>query len=265
MRDDGDMTLLRHVLRLLFLPGRLLIGWFDRRRGENEVGPLNTFQQGSVHVFVGFCVFALLAGSTSTPPRTPTSATVASGTVATTPVTTTRLPQRIPQAPPMGEHVTVARVIDGDTFELTDGRKVRVLGIDSCEKDTPGGESATVNATTLLTGREPVYLLTEPGVTTDRYGRYLRYVQAGPEDFGMSMVKHDHTGVYQGDNDASAKYIARLYEYDLAYAVNPPAGRDCGEALLATEPDSDPGPVYVPDNDDDDDHESRFCRKRWWC
>jgi endonuclease YncB( thermonuclease family) len=264
MRDDGDMTLLRHALRLLFLPGRLLIRWFDRRRSENDVGPLNAFQRGSVHVFVGLCAFALLMGGTSAPPRAPVSASVATGTVTTVAPPSTTIPaQRIPQAPPMGERVTVARVIDGDTFELTDGRKVRVLGIDSCEKDTPRGESAIINATTLLLGHAPVYLLTEPGVTTDRYGRHLRYVQAGPEDFGTSMVMYDHTGVYQGDNDASEKYIAWLYENDLTYAINPPAGRDCGEPLPTTEPDSDPGPVYVPDNDDD--REGRFCRKRWWC
>lgn len=37
------------------------------------------------------------------------------------------------------QQVTVTKVIDGDSLELSDGRTIRVLGIDSCEMNTPGG------------------------------------------------------------------------------------------------------------------------------
>ena len=37
----------------------------------------------------------------------------------------------------------VLRVIDGDTIELADGRRVRYIGIDSPERDQPGYDSAT--------------------------------------------------------------------------------------------------------------------------
>jgi endonuclease YncB( thermonuclease family) len=126
------------------------------------------------------------------------------------------------------EQVTVTKVVDGDSLELADGRTIRVLGIDSCEMNTPGGQQAKSAAETQL-GTGPVTLTSEPGVDLDRYGRHLRYVQVGSVDLGESLVRHDHTGVYQdGDNDASDAYVQRLYANDLTYAANPPSGRECG-------------------------------------
>jgi endonuclease YncB( thermonuclease family) len=126
------------------------------------------------------------------------------------------------------QQVTVTKVIDGDSLELSDGRTIRVLGIDSCEMNTPGGQQAKSAAETQL-GTGPVTLTSEPGVDLDRYGRHLRYVQVGSVDLGESLVRHDHTGVYQdGDNDASDAYVQRLYANDLTFAANPPSGRECG-------------------------------------
>ena len=138
--------------------------------------------------------------------------------------------------------MTISDVIDGDTFELTDGRQVRVLGIDSCEIDTPGGREAELEALPLQGG--DVILRAEPGVDTDRWGRLLRYVQTvvgGGQigDYGLYMVRYDHTGVYQGDNDASDEYVQQLYAADLVYAENPPSGRECGE------PDPPPPPTTL--------------------
>jgi endonuclease YncB( thermonuclease family) len=42
-------------------------------------------------------------------------------------------------------------VVDGDTFWTSDGRKIRVLGIDSCEASTYGGTEATAMAKSQLT------------------------------------------------------------------------------------------------------------------
>jgi micrococcal nuclease len=68
-------------------------------------------------------------------------------------------------AAPDGERAMVATVIDGDTFQLTDGRKVRVLGIDSCEdtgkNKTPGRAQATTQAGVLDDNQ--VILTAEPG------------------------------------------------------------------------------------------------------
>ena len=135
-------------------------------------------------------------------------------------------------------------MIDGDTFELN-GRRVRVLGIDSCELETPGGGRAKLQAEALLLGRA-VTLQTEPGVDTDRNGRLLRYVSVAGTDFGDQMVTYDHTGVYEGDNDASATYVARLQGADTS-------GRTCGAFPVTTTtepaPEPDDDDVDVPDVD----------------
>lgn len=172
-----------------------------------------------------------------------------------------------------GERVTVSRIIDGDTFELTDGRTIRVLGIDSCEIGTVEGDFAKSSAESDLTSTTyPVTLTEEPGVDTDQYGRHLRYVQSGydREDFGLEMVRWDHTGVYQGRNDASPGYVAQLYANDLKYASNPPSGRECGGSSAPASSGSDVD-VYV-DTDDSGDYNmpdgaltGGYCARKWWC
>lgn len=179
------------------------------------------------------------------------------GPVVTTPSPAARPAPAEPVVPPGSERVGVARVVDGDTFELVDGRRVRVLGIDSCEAGTLGGRRATERAETLLLGTV-VTTTREPGVDRDRYGRELRYVQVayGPyddaEDFGEDMVTFDHTGVYSGRNDASDEYLARLRDADRA------SGRSCSER---------PAPDYVPvpGGEDDDWDKPRICHRKWWC
>ncbi|MBW0102756.1 thermonuclease family protein [Pseudonocardia sp. KRD291] len=172
-----------------------------------------------------------------------------------------------------GEAVTVTEVVDGDTFRTGDGREIRVLGIDSCEKGTYGGGLAVADAEqTLTTGYGgPVTLTVQAGVDTDRNGRHLRYVQFGDdhEDFGEYMVANDHTGVYQGRHDASPDYVARLYALDTKYSTNPPSGRECGDPTPAPVT-GDTGPSYSYDGDDDVNMPDGaltggYCARKWWC
>lgn len=180
---------------------------------------------------------------------------------------------------PGGEEVKVSRVIDGDTFELVDGRKVRLLGVDSCEMETYAGPQAQRMARTRI-GGATVWLVREPTAPdTDRYGRLLRYVQyrhAGDvEDLGLELVQWDHTGIYTDSKgrqggDASAEYLEQLRAADTEFSRNPPSGRECDDPFppsATTGGDDDSGVYIDTDDDDDDDHhrESRFCRKRWWC
>jgi micrococcal nuclease len=197
-------------------------------------------------------------GGNDTPPA-PASAPAPSATTApglphytpTPTTTTTTAPTTAPAVP--ANAVQVTRVIDGDTFEVTGGRTIRVLGIDSCEANTYGGQQATAAASMKLAGKT-VTLTAEPtGDDRDRYDRELRYVQVGGSDFGSAMVRATHTSVYAGDNDASAAYVSDLRAMDTN-------GRTCA-APATTEGDTY---VNVPDGDDDGG-ESRFCRGRAWC
>lgn len=76
------------------------------------------------------------------------------------------------------ETATVRLVIDGDTFELTDGRRVRMLGIDAPEAASPEhpAEPCADDSTTWLRSRiesRPVNLQI---TGQDRYGRSLAWV-----------------------------------------------------------------------------------------
>lgn len=83
------------------------------------------------------------------------------------------------------ELVTVSRVIDGDTIELADGRKVRLIGVNTPESTTrtePFGKEASNYTKSKLEGKQ-VYLQRDVS-ETDRYGRYLRLVWLDvPNDF----------------------------------------------------------------------------------
>jgi micrococcal nuclease len=79
-----------------------------------------------------------------------------------------------PRAGVVVEKVRAKRVIDGDTIVLEDGRKVRLVGINTPEK----GESFAVEATELtrrlVLGRE--LSITQDAERKDRFGRSLAYV-----------------------------------------------------------------------------------------
>lgn len=117
------------------------------------------------------------------------------------------------EPPPVVGLVTVTRVIDGDTIEIETGRKIRVLGIDSCEIGTLGGGRARAEGRLLLLPQQ-VTLKMEPGITTDPYDRDLRYViLEGGRDYSEVMVVSDHTSVYPGGH-APKEYEDKLRAID---------------------------------------------------
>lgn len=85
----------------------------------------------------------------------------------------------------------VKRVVDGDTIELEDGKKVRLIGINTPESTTkhePYGKEASNYTKSELEGKT-VYL--EKDVSeTDRYGRLLRYVWINiPKDKSETEIR----------------------------------------------------------------------------
>ncbi len=79
-----------------------------------------------------------------------------------------------------GEQVTVTKVIDGDTFEIQGGDKVRLLGIDTPETVDPRrpvgcyGKEASNKLKSLIEGQ--VVIMQKDISETDKYKRLLRYV-----------------------------------------------------------------------------------------
>lgn len=109
--------------------------------------------------------------------------------------------------------VTVARVIDGDTVELADSQRVRLIGIDTPERGECGYREATERLIELI-GNQPVTLTAGARSDTDRYGRLLRYLDIGDTDAGLKLLqaglaisRYDSRDGY-GSHPREAQYIA---------------------------------------------------------
>jgi endonuclease YncB( thermonuclease family) len=70
--------------------------------------------------------------------------------------------------------VFVANVVDGDTVELSDGRRVRPVGYDAYELSEPLGALARQELRSLCLGE--AYLDVDDLEPQDRYGRVLGYL-----------------------------------------------------------------------------------------
>lgn len=90
----------------------------------------------------------------------------------------------------------VDRVIDGDTFVLDNGEKVRLIGIDTPEK----GEKYFLEATMVLKElvEKKYVILTSDPLCEDRdwYKRLLRYVYVNGVDVNRSMIERGWARYY---------------------------------------------------------------------
>ena len=102
----------------------------------------------------------------------------------------------------------VGRVADGDSFRCADGRRVRLIGIDSPEsQQQPYGTMARDALLEMLPSGAAVRL--EPDVApTDRYGRRLAYVWIGPVLVNEAMVRDGWAVLYT--TPPNVKYAERL-------------------------------------------------------
>jgi micrococcal nuclease len=102
----------------------------------------------------------------------------------------------------------VARVSDGDTFRCSDGRRVRLIGVDSPESgQSPYGERARSALVKLLPAGSGVRLESDVA-STDRYGRVLAYVWAGSTLVNEAMVRDGWAVLYTVP--PNVKYADRL-------------------------------------------------------
>lgn len=91
-----------------------------------------------------------------------------------------------------GEKIQVTKVIDGDTFEILGGARVRMLGIDTPETKDPRrsvecfGKEASNKTRQLLEGK--VVILQKDISEKDKYKRKLRYVYLPLQDGKLLFV-----------------------------------------------------------------------------
>lgn len=93
---------------------------------------------------------------------------------------------------------TVARVVDGDTYETAGGQRVRLIGVNTPELQGDArelGEAARAFTRDRLEGRT-VYQFRDVS-DTDRYGRLLRYVfiAGDPVMFNETLLREGYASV----------------------------------------------------------------------
>jgi endonuclease YncB( thermonuclease family) len=106
----------------------------------------------------------------------------------------------------------VVSVTDGDTVRLADGRRVRLLQIDTPELGT--GEcysrAARKALLRLVPERSAVGLEADPALDrVDRYGRLLRYLRRGSMNVNLALVREGAAAPYFYGGD-TGRYANRL-------------------------------------------------------
>lgn len=98
----------------------------------------------------------------------------------------------------------VARVIDGDTFELAGGERVRILNIDAAEMP-PGSQCGAERDLALAAKarlsevvRQGEVTLVREGRDRDRYDRQLRRVRVDGQDVGDLLVREGLAQPWRG-------------------------------------------------------------------
>ncbi len=110
------------------------------------------------------------------------------------------------------EYALVTKVIDGDTIELEDGRRIRYLGIDTPEADEYFGDKATNKNIDIVEGK--IVELQRGKRDKDEYGRLLRYVYVDGIFVNAELVAQGYATAYIFDADERySQVIVQLEQY----------------------------------------------------
>ena len=90
--------------------------------------------------------------------------------------------------------VQVRQVVDGDTIELADGRKVRYLGVNTPEQGQPFYEEAKRFNADLVANK--MVRLEFDVDTIDQYGRTLAHVFVGDTHVNLELIRQGYANVY---------------------------------------------------------------------
>jgi micrococcal nuclease len=99
-----------------------------------------------------------------------------------------------PTQPDNLEAVAVAKVVDGDTIELSDGRRVRYIGMNTPERGQPYYNEATEINRSLVGGKR---VGVEVDVETfDQYGRTLAYIWVDGTLVNMEVIRQGYANAF---------------------------------------------------------------------
>jgi len=118
-------------------------------------------------------------------------------------------------------YYNVSKIIDGDTFVLTDGTKVRLIGVDAPEMDEYCSDHAKQRLESLISGK--TVKLKKDVSETDQYERLLRYVYIGETFVNLVLVNDGYAWAVTYPPDVT-------YASELAEAEN--SARDNNRGCL---------------------------------
>jgi micrococcal nuclease len=153
-------------------------------------------------------LLALVAAGCESVPEEPAPAEAAEAADTSTGETATQPPSR---ARPRARTVRVERVLDGDTLDLRNGRRIRLVQIDAPERsgECYGAQAGAVLGRLLPPGTRVVLERDAALDDVDRYGRLLRYVFGGETNVNLELVRRGAASVWFFDGDRG-RYAERL-------------------------------------------------------
>ncbi|MBU7045586.1 MAG: thermonuclease family protein [Theionarchaea archaeon] len=105
--------------------------------------------------------------------------------------------------------ISCTAIIDGDTFRLSTGETVRLIGIDAPELSQPGGEESREYLAHLILGRN--ITLKKGYEDRDKYNRLLRFVYLGNLCINEEMIRQGYAEArYLSPNDPIRGYYIQL-------------------------------------------------------
>jgi hypothetical protein len=110
-----------------------------------------------------------------------------------------------------GELVTVGQVLDPATVQLTDGRRVRLLGVVAPDPGSCAAAYATTYTQSKVAG-QVLNLYLEPGSAQDAFGSFWGYLQYGPgygTDLGYGLARLGWAAAY-AQSPANAAYLGNV-------------------------------------------------------
>ncbi|MBS9767065.1 MAG: thermonuclease family protein [Flavobacteriaceae bacterium] len=94
------------------------------------------------------------------------------------------------------QYTEVVRVIDGDTFEILGGEKVRMIGINAPELSDVYGFEAKRYLKQLIDQKQVILKQDTKSKNRDRYQRLLRYVYLDEVDVNLKMIEDGFAFAY---------------------------------------------------------------------
>ena len=153
-------------------------------------------------------------------------------------------------------NMTVVEILDGDTFDLGNGERVRIIGINTPEKGRPFSDEATDALSEMIMGREVTLVNDSKNDDVDSNGRLLRHVYVDetlvnyemirtgmafwyPYSSGTDMDESYQEAQEAAENDHAGLWTESQYNITIDYIEYDPEGSEVdGEYLIITNHDN---------------------------